>query len=475
MRSCKYLSLLRVICKKERKHFEQFLKRLYFNQKEVIRLFEYLKKFAPNFDSHDLTTQKIIRNFCKKKSFTKQEQKKVLNLLSDLHLHLKAFLVWKTIRTKPEEQNRLLSDFYKNNNFQKKYVAGLQQRKRKIEEKKLMTLNDLYQCMLLNDTIYYNLTPHNEFQTEETSYLQNVIRSLNQLYTIAQLKYACEILSKSPNSKVQYLEKEILKIERRRQGDSFEETALYFMYYKLFLLLRDKKFDTFIELKDFLFHINPKSAQLEQTFLIDKLLRFAQKAIQQRSLKFNQEYFEICQWALANGLLLQKQLFTSDRFANLIDVALALNQTDWAENFIVTYASQLSEEGRREIIQSAYAQILFKRGAYQKSIPILLQVRIINDYHSMRVRALLLKNYYEIVADVETILKEINNFNRFLNRKADLNPQRLKAYQNFLRIFKKLTLQKSKKENLLKDFWTASSLIAIPWLQQKTKSYTRFE
>ncbi|MFK8104461.1 MAG: hypothetical protein AB8G15_18185 [Saprospiraceae bacterium] len=475
MRSCKYLTLLRAICGKKRKNFEHFLKRLYVNQKEVIRLFEFLKKFEPSFDGHDLTTQNITQKFYKKKSFTKKEYRNFLNLLSDLHLHLKEFLVWQAIRTRPEEQSRLLSDFYKNNNLPKKYVAGLRQRKKLIEEKKLMTTNDLYQRMLLNDAIYYNLTHLNEFLPPEETYLQEAIQSLNQLYTITKLKYACELLSKFPSSKVQHLEKEILEIEKLRQQDFFVEPPIHFMYYKLYLLLRDKTFDHFLELKLFLLHCNPNIGNTEQVFLLSKLLEHAQAAINQRRSKLNKEYFEICQWALENGLLLEKQIFTLNRFSNLIDVALTLRQVDWGEHFIETYSTQLSGIGKEEVIQSTHAHILFERGAYQKSIAILLQVRVISDCHSMRIRTLLLKNYYEIATAVETILKEISNFNRFLNRKSVLNPKTLQAYQNFLRILKKLTLQKAKQENLLQDFLTTSPLIAITWLKQKIECYTRFE
>ncbi len=475
MRNCKYLTLLRAICEKKRKSFEHFLKRLYVNQKEVIRLFEYLKKFEPRFDGHDLTTQNIAQKFYKKKSFTKKEYRNFLNLLSDLHLHLKEYLIWQAIRAKPEEQNRLLSDFYKNNNLPKKYVAGLQQRKKRIEEKKLTTASDLYQRMLLSDAIYYNLTHQNEFLPPEETYLQEAIQSLNQLYTTTKLKYACELLSKFSDSKVQHFEKEILEIEKLRQQDFFVETPLHFMYYKLFLLLQNKRFEHFLELKLFLLHCSPNVGNTEQVFLLSKLLEHAQAAIKQRRSKFNQEYFEICQWALERELLLKKQIFTLNRFANLIDVALTLQQVDWGEHFLKTYATRLSGAGKEEVIQSAYAHIVFEQGAYQKSITILLKVRVISDCHSMRIRTLLLKNYYEIATTVETILKEISNFSRFLNRKSELNPKTLQAYQNFLRIFKKLTLQKAKQENLLQDFLTTSPLIAITWLQQKIENYTRFE
>ncbi len=467
MEKSKYVTLLRSLSSASRKEFEQFFLKQYSKKKEAVRLFKYIKKFESDFKSEKLQKKQAFYNFYNKEHTPGKEDRNFLNLLGDLHKYLKNFLLWKMAKENTQIQENLMFAIYENNELHTLFFKHINKRKKELSKKKEINSDDLYQKMKLNEAEYYHsLTQKLEFKINP---LLSAMEALDHFYILNKLKYSCELYNRAnvlnETSEIIFLS----EIKSLIDNNSESFTLLHRVYLKMLNLITDGTKEKFIELKRILSDDVDQFENEDLYILISCMLNYAATQVRSGNQKYSEEAFELDLFALDREIFLKKGLFTDTKFQNIVDNACAVSKIDWAKTFIDDNINYFPVDKREDIKNCALSKISFEEKDYDKSIQLLLKIKINNDLNSLRVRTLLLRNYFETEHD--TILKEISNFEKFIYRNRKVNQSILESGNNFLRIFKYLYLKKTKKKIVVKDLKESNPILLKTWLNEKVKDY----
>ncbi|MCK6694893.1 MAG: hypothetical protein L6Q97_22675 [Thermoanaerobaculia bacterium] len=467
MQKLKFLALLKNLSRQEMDGFHRYLGQYHRREKIALRVFEYLIRFYPDFEQKEqlrlaYAYQKIFKTDFDK---DKHAQKKMLNTASDLYKWLKHFLIVSKAQQNHQLQQTIWLSILQERGMKKEFSGKATAFYHQTRNAPFKTTADAFPNWMAS---YF----HREHLSWDrplihAKIIQQCTETMTGCWEIIRLKMACEM------SLVKRFANQALPRQLREPTD-FQQVGLSILrevYESLWQLTDSGEEAHFVRLESLLKqygeHIDPKE--------LEGIIRYAYNFTADKS-RHNQEaiHYErthrLNKIGLAFGVFSQDGHMTSPAFGNMVTVACHAKDFEWASGFIRDYSHIILENKRQEAVLLAQAILAFETGKFQEVLHRLKAAKFEDQLDNLRSKSLLLRSYYELHADQDTILDicaYIENSLRRSSPKTEAN----KAMLAFILILKRLAVQKSSKKAIIDRIEKAPLLYCKNWLLEKTMRY----
>lgn len=474
MHDSKITGLLKNFDAKEFRLLYKYLKSPFFNYSvNMVALYEYLRKFYPEFDHPSLDRRKAYKKLFPGEPY---DDKKMRNLLHEFQMHLESFIVQVHIREDAFIHKKLLVtalaksgqyDFFEQKN--RDLIGEVLER----PYRDIRTYQDLQE---LEEQFYFHPAT-NKIKNGEKS-LRAILTYLDASFIANKLRLANEVTvrEKMVQQKVpvQMMDAVLAELEQ----EAYSNNVLFSFYRLLFQLNNSGEKQQFFELKQMLFqeldHLNFSD---QQNFLI-QLLNFAIRTGNKGDQSFLAESFELYWFGLENKLLFEKGMLTDSTFTNIVFGGCKIGAFDRVEYFIHNYAKYLEETVRNDAEKLALAYLSYNRKEYEAVDELIGQIQLRHVFYQIRAKGILIRALFELSREdssfTELLQYRIDAFDKYLRRNQSINHLHKEQQQNFLKYLKKILQlendvnnSKADWEKLKMDIAQSDTLINKNWLLEQ--------
>lgn len=460
----KLFTVLRTLSKEEVASFHRYLKKEHGNELIALSLFAYIRKFHPHYREE----KKLEMAYAYHKVFGAQigkNRKSVSNTLSDLNIWLKTFLLSEKA-TKDSFASRFLwLAVLRERGLQtefSKQAMQLESEARNMPKKSAM---DYLKEVTINHFVYFHLALE-KFPAEE-----NNGSGLDLFYVLAKFKLACE--------KANFRNVRAEKMEPEPLPESFDnflmqiqpKDPLLLLYREVYQLLVKHRSESFDRLETLLPKYADKIAPEEMNLILRYLHNYATSQIRKGKEEFWKRTHQLNKLSLEFGIFAKEGLMAGAQFNNIVSVACYTNDTGWARSFVVSHGSLLQEDIREEIVLLANATIHFENKDFHKVLDLLANRNFRSQTDMIRSKALILRSFYELQVEEDTILSFCLTFENFLRHHREFKSEAVEATKRFILIFKKILLKKTEKDRILHLIAEDKPLYFKAWLLDKMSAY----
>ncbi|MBS1493612.1 MAG: hypothetical protein JST55_08880 [Bacteroidetes bacterium] len=415
------IDLLKTLSKEELKKFDVFLNSPYFNTNAaVVRLFNAIKKHAPDFIDKSLTREKLFTKVYPGKDYSELSLRTRLSELTDL---LRKFIS---------------IQYFEQDDFYKKFYFAREMNKRekyKIAEKFLLELLDenkkrnnvdppvfFEKSELVNELMTTYRGDANRDTSERNMELGDAL--LNYFYSyffqIANdMLYNEAIFKHKPEFNI--IEEFINAFDfqnflMRLKKHNYENQPIMEMYYRMYMSRIDKNNpEHFKILKELSFEHYRKFDKIGLFNLWVFLSNAINGSLQYIDSKYNYELFEVNKFFVGLKIfpLYPGSYFFQSFFDNIFTNMITCKEIDFAEKFLEEYLHLLQPEMRENSEMYCKAILELNKKNYDASLNYLSKVKLTDTVLKIRVRLYYFINYYE-TESFEACLSLMDSFKHFL-------------------------------------------------------------
>ncbi|MCC6462641.1 MAG: hypothetical protein IT260_19390 [Saprospiraceae bacterium] len=166
-------------------------------------------------------------------------------------------------------------------------------------------------------------------------------------------------------------------------------------------------------------------------------INFCIHRINLRQENYLREVFDLYRSGLEQDVFLENGQVSRFTYTNIALAALRLHEFEWTYQFLQDFRDKLPETQRAGAYAFNLARFYCERGDYDRAMPLLQAMDFDDVLHNLTAKAMLLRMYYETGADnaLESLLLSLD---AYLRRKSQLGEQQRTAYQNTIRLLRRL-------------------------------------
>ena len=468
MKKSKLIQFLKSFSKEETRQFSDFLNSPFFNKdKNVLGLWEDLKKYAPEYDTDDLQKEVIYKRLFPNQAF---DGKKLGYLMNYLLKQGESFLQVQSLQNDEARKNYYLLKHFNERDL----VTHFQTATNKIEKKGLgkakenaNTYNDKRLFAELQDDFLITKT----LRKEDNPFLKEAHDHLDQFYFINKIIYCCEMLTRKQIYSTNYdFDITLLDEVESHLYQAKNLPPLLSIYFQIYLMLKEpnqgQHFDKFNEeLNRNESNINEK----ELTYIYRQSINYSARKIRKGEGRFIKIALDTYIKGIENRILFENNILPYQTFINTNTSAIRLEKYDWTETFIHKYYKFLPAHTQRDAFHYSLANLYFQKSEYDKVLENVSQVKLGDMHYSLGARAIFIKTYFEL-DEVDALLSLLASFTIFLKRNKNISEAWKKIFLNFCQLVNKLIkLKPHKIEKLRKEIETVQPIIDKKWLLEKLK------
>lgn len=454
----KIIEILKTFSREDIKKFRDYLNSPFFNKSEkILKLFETLITYHPDFNSRNLTEELIFKKVNPGQSFNISTLR---NLLFDLANAADNYLAVLNFSGREIEK----SDFLRDELFQRKLSKQLESSLKKSllllnEEKNFDSAYFLNKFRISTDTlnmdtivkhrsgseyvstVVENFTEHGkiliQFFVKEISRVYDNLNNYKKNFEINEennfIFSMLKILDfeKLLNYLIENTNNNDIKIVFRMQLASYlafskmDDDKYYYDYKKLIL-------DNFKNL-------NPEFLRSYAINLIRYCMLKSKLNDGAESDKFNKERFEVY------NLILDHELYKMSHSVSMpiamyrpvLQLSLELKKYTWAFNFIKKYKSELPPDRQENMYNFSCAEYYFSRGKYAEAMKSFHKVKYDHFMLKIDMKNLMLKTFYELEL-FDNALSLIDTYRHFLANDKTLSVSEKSSNKNFVNVIQKM-------------------------------------
>ncbi len=471
------LDILRKFSAKELKEFGEYVRSPFFNKNEsTIKLFNYLRKFAPDFNEKKLEKEYVYKKIFPGTAFNDGFMRTIMFNLANL------------------TENYLSYNHFKNSNYKEKLslLADYNERElNKLFEKTMRDVNEEISKNKIKDFNYY-YTKYS-IEDENLSYLQrihydkaekfiksteidNILNNLTYFYIIRILKYYVVILNTSSIFNIKFKTKLIEDTLANFKLELYDDIPLIKIYFYMVMmyLKEDEKFyftklkNSIGEIKDF---INPED--LLESFI--NLENYCLRKIRKGKKEFHRDLSEIFKMELQYIGYDKSKKLSNKLYRAIVVNAMAIKDFDWAIKFMETYKDYITERIKDNTHNQCMALYYFAKGNYVEALQVSSRIKYEDIYQKYELKCLSAALYYELNME-EQLLASLDSFRHLISGDTLVPEERKANYIKFTRYIRKLVkikndfneeefedlqFQIKKEKALLNDEWLLEKLDEI--------------
>ncbi|WP_282775992.1 hypothetical protein [Phaeodactylibacter xiamenensis] len=479
MEKSKLISLLRSVDSGELGWLSKWVRSPYYNSNPlIVSLFDYLRKYAPAFDSPKLSKEVVSEHLFPGKPYDNQRLQLVMHRLSNL---VEEFLVGQRLKRDRLLYQQLLQEELGERGPYDLFVKQNEKLGRQLEQRPYHDEHYyLAKWRQQHDHFFHPRSARYRFTSDQ---LEAMMQNLDAFYVLSKMRYSTELRNRQ-NILPEAYEIALLEesIELAEQHPVFKTDRVFQTYRNILALMAQPEDEsTYQQLENIahhhlhILHPNDQSALLR--YLINTSIQLYNKGKQEHLRR----QFQLYQVGLDQALFLDEGCISATTFLNIIVTASVLKELDWIENFIAKYASKLPANQQVDAVSLGTAYWYFAGGEYTAANDLLRQVESSDLQYQLRVRSLSLRSFFELFLQDETyyelLTHEASAFRKFLRRNPKITEQRAAGYlylAAFLRKLSRLSINRQltpgKLSELQKALAEEDAVVARQWLREKLSS-----
>jgi len=415
-------------------------------------LFKQLQKFHPDFETDKISYETLYNKLYPGRKFNKQV---MWNLVSAMEKFTKEFLVQDALKKhKLVKMNLMLSEF------------GT----RKLSNNYLQTLNEIEKLLEPGgiDYEYFDKKGHLE------NYKQTYYHSIDRVQSMGDSKLKAseyqimlflrmtvgglndlKVLSEKHNYKfdvnipLEFAKNlDLKKIVDYAYKKNFEFAYLIEIYYhSLMMFLEPEQSHHFDRLRELYGMHFDRFTMSEKRNMMHWIVNYCVNNADTDEIKYMRIIFELNEFRLREGLVYYPEGQISKKiYIQILNAALAINETDWAVNFIKNYTINLQPDIRESMRCMANAFLYFHTKDYRKVLANLNKVEFIDVQDRFFARTLTARSYYEL-NEFESLLLYIDSSLHFLVNNPSVSGIQRKYNHSFFKYLKKIIYIKENVNN----------------------------
>jgi len=479
MEESKLAALLRSVKSKELGWLSKWVRSPYYNSNPLIMaLFDYMRKYAPAFDSPKLAKEVVSEHLFPGEPYDNQRLQLVMHRLSNL---VEEFLVGQRLKRDRLLYQQLLQEELGERGAYDLFVKQNEKLGRRLEQRPYHDEHYyLAKWRQQHDHFFHPRTARYRFTTDQ---LEAMMQNLDAFYVLSKMRYSTELRNRQnilPEAyEIALLEESIALAE---QHPVFKTDSVFQAYRSILALMEEPENEhTYQQLEDIAHHHLHSLRPADQSALLRYLINSSIRLYSNGKPEYLRRQFQLYQIGLDKALFLDEGSMSAATFLNIIVTASVLKELDWIENFIAKYAPKLPASQQVDTVSLGTAYWYFAGGEYTAANDLLRQVESSDLQYQLRVRSLSLRSFFELFLQDETYFEllthEANAFRKFLRRNSKITEQRAGGYLYLTSFLLKLTrlkvnrqLTPGKLSELQKALEEEDAVVARQWLREKLSS-----
>lgn len=477
----KFIDIIKTFSKAELKSFRDFLASPYFNtNKNVIRLYEFIRKFAPDFSSDSISKESLYKKLYPGKGYNDTVMR---ILLSDLLKLAEEFMAaeiscaneyGKGVVLMNEFMNRGLDNLYMSSYKDlKNYVKGM-------EDRRTAYFNN-YELELYNVDFHLrkdkqNLITSNVLERGESIMFFSLIEIARNVHDIVinertfNAKFEKNLIYEF--MKLFNFEEFLRKVQKQRP----EHFPLISIYYNMVMAMlnegNEKLYDEFkTTAVNYLFSIG----RSEQHHFLHDLESCCLNNMKYNASKYNNELIEIYDLMLKTNTMTftGTEFITAQRFKNILIGGLNSGRLDWTKEFVSNNLSKMQPEYRESMKRYSEALFCFLDKDFETSLLHLNSIK--NDYFTLKmdIKSWTLKNYIEL-GYLDSAFSLIDTYRHFISKNKTISDYFRERHLNFIRyaydvVRMKSGQSRSDAREIEKKLNGTDNVVHKDWLRVKLK------
>lgn len=477
MLNSSFIEILRSFTKEEIKSLHEFLESPFHNKKtSAVKLFNLIKKHYPDLKSSKLHRENLWGSLFPDKPYNYGVMKNMIYDLTKLtEEYISLSMDRKDLMRKELNIIKFLSA-KKKIRLAEKYLARADSELKDSVTADADYFENKFRIEKVRLAIHYSetadrhkLIPGIEFEKSSKYLIESFLISILENYVLIN---SLNKIHKSDFSMP--LLEEMLAFINRNPG--FLDNFYLKSYYYILMLDREQDEKYYVILKSILTEIDDKiSASFKYALWenISNYITFRYHAGEEKMMK---EQFELNKISLSKKIYNagDEENFFVNNFMTFFNVALYLNEYEWAEEFIEKYSGRLDEKTRDDIRNYCRGSISIKYRDFLKANEYLSKVRKLHEPHMKAgLKLAMLIVYYELGWH-ESAVSTADSFKHLLDNEKNMQDVIKEKFRKFIRGYLMLTdIKYGKDENAklkLKIYLEQTDGIgSVNWLKRKAK------
>ena len=466
MKNTQLIEILRSLSKDEFKEFGKYVISPYFNNRsEVIRFFDAVKKFFPDFDSEELKKVNIFKLVYPGKKYSDVLMRKLISLTTNMVLD---FIAIRGFKENTLSYNVMLMD-----KLRERKLPVLFEKRSKITGELLENTK--------RDIIYYehklkytSILNGHFLSSDERSMISKFQIELDDLIefflTFAMIQYI-RISEWSKSINMNYDMKFYNEVIDYFESGNENKVTLSVLYFNLMMMISTEEEKYFNNLMKYRNLFESHLSEIDDYNIVITSMQYCYKKVLKGNFEYRKQMFEISKIIFEKNLIpagfLEPYLFT-----NLIRNASYIKEFEWAEKFINEYKSRLNPDTMVDVTEYSIAMIEIGKGNFEKSLAHLSKINIEMSNMKIEIKNLLIIIYYELNY-IEELISMIDAYKHFLKRDKTISENTRDQNSLFIRLISdlvKVRLKNDKEsiEMFRLELDKLDYFILKDWLMNKT-------
>ncbi|MBP8753845.1 MAG: hypothetical protein KBH39_06450 [Chitinophagales bacterium] len=467
MQNSKMISLLRHFSQKELTQLGEFIASPFFNKDEdLILLFNYIKKFGPEFTSSKLDRKELFNN---KKSGLVLDEKKLSYMMSDIVKLTEQFIRYNKFNEQEIEGYCNLMSVYNSWDDDKLYEQTMRKSKVALQNYPYRNAAFFYKEYLVESemNVYFDRQKTRAYDES----LQKAADRLDLFYLSIKLKYSCELINRQKLVAAEYELRLLKEISSHLSENSYTSYPSISIYYQILMtFLESDNAEHFKKLKTLLVAHADKFPQPEARDMYMYAQNYCIRKINAGDMNFLTESLNLYKKAIEKEVLYEEGFLSPWSYKNIVVVALRAGDTAYAEQFIKLYNNAINPKFRNNAHNYNLAYLQFYKGKHGEALELLNKVEFTDIFYALDSRSLQIKIYYEL-DEWMSLQSALEAFRVYLRRNKTLSENMKTTYSNLVKFIDKLSrIQKgenAKLEKLLNKIDETKQIADIRWLKTK--------
>lgn len=462
MQNAKIIRLLSCLSGYEIREFRKFVCSPYHNNRKiVIKFYDVLKEYYPDFES--VSGEEIYSRVFPGKKFNNEELTKLSSFLFKLGRN---FLAVSQFKESSFYYNKLLLESLDQHNadsfFETEYEKALKRLNNGKMHNQFFLLKGMMEVLKIDYSIKVNKQKEIAFNV-----IKNAEYDIFHLLVKLAIRYTDMLANKNAynynfsNTVAEFFINNFnfdsfIKNLKNEKIQYYDFILYYYYQFKAFSeldnehyynLLRESTFKDFDELED-----------LEMANRYIRLFGYCITQIRRGNLNFLNDCFELHKTAYENQI--NKSIVSEDFiypvfFRNFVIYGLAAKEYTYIENFIAQSGSKLNMEYRDDLVNVSSAMLQFEKKRYTDVLELLNKVKYSYPGCQIDTKTIYVKTFYE-TGDYESLVTLVDSFRHFLKRDRTISDVYRDQNISFLNYIGKLS---KLKLNINDDIYELQKII----------------
>ena len=475
--SSKFVRLIKALTEEEVKSFEIWLSSPWCNtNKNIIRLFDVLKKHAPQFDSEKLTKEKLFKKILPNGKFS---DRRMNNLLSEGYLVLEQFVIFQNLKNNQHLRKDILTQEFQKRDLEDWFFKNVRKQVSYLEEKEPKEWEDYLDLLRLNRRMYHN--PNSTIIWRQgTSTIQKINESVDIVYLLEKALTINEMLFRNRLVKDgnYEIENELSKWKKASEGVKHPSIDLYQLR---FSYTNQNMLENYEKIKSLFFEKYMDLNEMEQKVHLKSLLN-DNALLGRMGLIDYTSNLPIYKFGLRTNLLMQNEKLSRAAYVTIVSSSNTKGDFEFTEHFVETYSKNLEENIQEDAVQMAKAHTAYRKGNLQESIDILLQHQFRNTYFQIVTRIMTVQVYFDLFLESDSyqsfLFNYFDSFEKWIQREKHRSTAQKKSYLQFIQICRLLAKNfieaDFSKERVERIFEGNLNVQALTWLKKRKDKVIEF-